>query len=359
MSSTTDGSPGPGAPAAVLVERRFRAMGSAVHLAVAPGAMPAAAVDDLLDAAEARVETLEQRWSRFRADSELSGLNRGAGVPQRVSAETAAVLALALEGWARTAGRFDPTVLDALVGEGYDRSFELLTTPAPLDGGGGIVVGSAGRPTPEPVELVSPRRTPPAAVPGADRVDLDEASGVVMLPAGVQLDLGGIGKGRTADLVAAQLVADGAAGACVNLGGDVAVAGEGPDDGGWVIAVDDPFRRDVDLTLVLLSGGAVVTSSAARRRWVGPHGVAHHLIDPSTGRPGDAGLVAVTVVAGSAAWGEILAKAAFLAGAEGGTRIVTDLGGEALLVTTAGDVVRTPGFGAFEMAGGDVAGGGT
>lgn len=341
MSSTTD--PSVPAPGVTLVERRFRAMGSEVHLVVAPGALGAAEVDRLLDGAEARVGALEQRWSRFRPDSELSRLNAGGAGPQPVSGETAAVLALALEGWERTAGRFDPTVHDALVAEGYDRSFDAVAEPAPLDATGG--------PRPDaPVELVGPREVTPRPVVGAERIALDADAGTVTLGAGVHLDLGGIGKGRTADLVAHELVAAGAAGACVNLGGDVAVAGDGPDDGGWAVAVDDPFRRDTDLAVVVLATGAVVTSSAARRRWLGPNGPAHHLIDPSTGRPGDAGLVAVTVVAGEAAWAEVAAKAAFLAGPVDGARIVTDLGAEALLVTTTGEVHRTPGFAAFEVA---------
>ena len=86
--------------------------------------------------------------------------------------------------------------------------------------------------------------------------------------AGVGFDPGGIGKGFAADLVLDELLAEGAGGACVNLGGDVRVGGLGPDGGDWTVTVEDP--RDPagpPLVTLLLADGAVATSSRCRRRW--------------------------------------------------------------------------------------------
>ena len=66
----------------------------------------------------------EQRFSRFRADSELSEANRCQVHPTRVSAPFASLVERALRAAAETDGLFDPTVLPAMVAAGYDRSFE-------------------------------------------------------------------------------------------------------------------------------------------------------------------------------------------------------------------------------------------
>ncbi|MGZ8687679.1 MAG: FAD:protein FMN transferase, partial [Gaiellaceae bacterium] len=111
-------------------------------------------------------------------------------------------------------------------------------------------------------------------------------------------DLGGLGKGYAVDRVAESLSV---AGPClVNAGGDIAIRG-----GSWPVGVAD------GLTLELSRGG-VATSGRDRRRWVRGGREAHHLIDPSTGRPAESDLVRVTVVADSATEAEVLAKAAFL-----------------------------------------------
>jgi thiamine biosynthesis lipoprotein len=269
----------------------------------------------LLDEAEALVEQLEARWSRFRAGSELSVLNAHAGAPVFVSTETATLVALALDASRATGGRFDPTVHDALVATGYDRTFEDL----------------------DDVVDAAPGAT---AVPGVAGIEVDLRSGLVVVPPGCRLDLGGIGKGRAADLVLDRLVTMGATGACVDLGGDVRVGGStasGADD--WVVAVDDPFAPGSDLVTLRLAAGAVATSSRTRRRWATAAGDAHHLIDPSTGRPAAAGLTAVTVVGAEAAWAEAHAKAALIAGPSDGLALVERAGLSGVLVTDAGGVL--------------------
>ncbi len=296
--------------------RRFRALGSdcLVRVVVADDDASGPA---LVDMAVARLAELEGRWSRFRADSELSALNAHAGSPVFTSPETATLVAMAIEAWRVTDGLFDPTVLDALVASGYDRTFDDLAT---------------GPAAPE---------SPPVPVPGPGAIEVDERIGLVVLPEGCHIDLGGIGKGRCADLVADELLEAGAVGVCVDLGGDVRVGGltvGGGDD--WVIAVDDPLEPGADLAMLRLAGGAVTTSSSARRRWATGTGAAHHLIDPSTGRPASAGLCAVTVVSGAAAWGEVHAKAALIAGAHRGARLIEAAGMCALLVADDGSVTR-------------------
>ena len=102
-------------------ELEFRVMGTDAHVIVvgsdARHARRAALV------ARDRLHELEARWSRFLPDSEVSRLNAASGVPVVVSSDTLGLVERAVEGWRRTHGSFDPTVLDALVAQGYDRDF--------------------------------------------------------------------------------------------------------------------------------------------------------------------------------------------------------------------------------------------
>jgi thiamine biosynthesis lipoprotein len=296
--------------------RTFRALGSDCSLRV--WAEDDASGSLMVDDAVHLLDGLDRKWSRFRPDSELSELNRGAGKPVAVSSETCALVLLAIEAWRSTDGLFDPTVLGALVAAGYDRTFDEIGTTEQS----GRLDQDSFRPSPGPGGVV-----------------VDEENLMVTLPDNVSLDFGGIGKGRCADLVLECLLAGGAIGACVDLGGDVRVGGSSPQGEGWVIAVDDPFKPGGDLALITLSSGAVTTSSRLRRQWSTADGPAHHLLDPTTGHPAMSGLAAVTVVAADAAWGEVHAKAALIAGPFDGVFLLAQAGLSGLLVQDDGTVL--------------------
>ena len=251
-----------------MLRRAFKAMGTDVELLL--DAEPGERADRALDRAEQEFERLEQVMSRFRDDSELSRLNRD-GALDDASRDLVRVVELALEAREATGGRFDPTVHDAMVAAGYDRTFDAVAPDA-----------------------ASGERPPPAPCGGGIHVDGKR----ITLEPGSRLDLGGIGKGYAVDRVAELLTV---VGPClVNAGGDLAVLG-----GSWPVGVTD------EITLELTRGG-IATSGRDRRRWVRDGEERHHLIDPSTGLPATDAPLRVTVVAGCAAAAEVAAKAAFL-----------------------------------------------
>jgi thiamine biosynthesis lipoprotein len=288
----------------------FRAMGSDAHLVVVGGG-PA-----LLEAARTRVADLEARWSRFIDASEVSELNRRAGEAVPVSAETRLLVSRAVTAWWLTGGAFDPTVLGDVVRAGYDRSFEALQPGS---------AASLLQPGCDAIEI------------GADTVRLAPATG---------FDPGGIGKGLAADLVVAELLDAGAVGACVNLGGDVRVAGRPPAGDGWLVGVADPWAGD-EVARVGLADGAVATSSVLRRRWCQDGRPRHHLIDPRTGAPSTSALVQVTAVAATGWESEVLAKAVLLNGDAHPFDILGGTGAEALAVAGDGAIVASSGLAAF------------
>lgn len=265
-----------------LQRRIFRAMGTDVECLLERPCDAAAA--QALDAAEAEFARLEATLSRFRPESELSRLN--AAGEATVGADLLELAAAALEARARSGGRFDPTVHDALVAAGYDRSFELL---ALREASSAVAV----------------------AIPPAERcagtLQVDRERSHIALGAGTRLDLGGIAKGHAADRVSNALARSGPC--LVNAGGDIAVRGE-PSAGLWAISVP---TGDGEITIGLAQGG-LATSGVDRRHWRHDGAERHHIIDPATGLPATTDLLRVTVVAGSARDAEILATSLMLAG---------------------------------------------
>jgi len=274
-----------------IEQARFHAMGCAVHVIVVNGPPGTTAK------AQHQINHLESIWSRFRPTSDISRCNAATGQAVPVSPLTVTLVAHAVHGWQRTGGRFDPTVLTTLEALGYDRSFEQ--------------VGSSPYP---------PARA--EAAPGCAGIVVDPIGQTVTIPPGVRFDPGGIGKGLAADLVCQALVADGASGACVNLGGDLRVVGDAPEDDGWIIGLEDPFDQQAELARATMADAGVATTSRTYRTWERAGVQVHHLLDPATGAPAWTDLASVTVVADSAAWAEVLAKAAFIAGPEAGAALI-------------------------------------
>ena len=276
----------------------FRAMGTEVEafLDVPPG--PDALL--ALASVEAEFERLEALLSRFRPDSELSRLNAQGSI--EADDDLLAVVRLALAARECTAGRFDPTLHDALVAAGYDRSFEALGPSGPVD-------------------------PSPAPAPGGGRAWIRGRR--IELEPGARLDLGGIGKGYAVDRAVDLLAPLGAA--LVNAGGDLAVAGI-PAGGLWPVGVELPSGS---ITLGLAQG-ALATSGKDRRRWEVDGEERHHLIDPRSGRPAESDLLTVTVAGGSAVEAEVWAKALFLAGADAAAAEAEARGLPALLVSADG-----------------------
>jgi thiamine biosynthesis lipoprotein len=282
-------------------------MGTTAHVVVV--ADDGGDADALLETAAARLDELEARWSRFLPTSEVSRLNAAGGAPVVVSPDTMLLIERAVAGWRSTAGRFDPTVLPALVAAGYDQTFDDL----PADAGADAV---------------------PQPSPGCAGIEIDPIVHSVRLPRDVAFDAGGIGKGLAADLVVAQLRLAGAQGVCMNIGGDLRVEGDGPRGDGWTIDLDHPLGA-ASPGRVHLRAGAVASTWRTKRAW-GNDKSRHHLIDPVTGAPAFTGLAGVSVLTAEAWWAEVLAKAAFLAGPDAGAALIEEHGAVGLLVDDHG-----------------------
>jgi len=235
------------------------------------------------DAAPARefLAAFERRLTRFDPASELSALNVSPVdiVPASPLLRRFVVGAL----WAaeRSGGLVDPTLLGPLRAAGYDRDRRHAELP----------LADALR--------EAPPRAPAAAHPDAPWRAISVGAATIARPPGLELDSGGTGKGLAADLTA--MLLERADRFAVDCGGDLRV------------------------------GGAVATSGLNVRLWRDAAGrPAHHLLDPSTGRPAWTGLVGATAFAPTALEAEVLAKAALLSGPARAPRILARHGGLAV-----------------------------
>jgi len=244
-----------------------------------------------LKEAERQFSDTEARLSRFRADSELSQLNRSAGASFHASPLLFDLTQQALEWRVRTGGIFDPTILNALVATGYDRSFELIQPSSEEQKAVVETHVSTGRP---------------------GGVTLNAFDQTITLAPSTTADLGGIAKGWTSQQAVRYLHEFGPA--LVDAGGDIACSATPSGLTSWPAALADPFHPESNICDVSLNDEAVATSSRAHRKWMHNGKAAHHLIDPRQNAPAETDLISVTVVAPSLPEAEIHAKVALILG---------------------------------------------
>ena len=254
---------------------RFRAMGCDARIVAPRNRLDAASL------ARSVVDSWDRRFSRFRPDSELATINRAAGTPVPATALMRRVIGESLDAARATDGLFDPLLGGRMVELGYDRTFDALP-PARVA-----------------VRLGTWR-------PAWGQIRIDELKGTVEIPAGYQLDLGGIVKGMAADAAVAAMVERNVPFAAVSLGGDMAVHGQLPGRESWPIAIEG-----AGMTILLPSGG-LATSSVRTRRWRVGDDERHHLLDPRSGLPAAGQLVQASVAAESCGKAEVAAKVAVL-----------------------------------------------
>jgi thiamine biosynthesis lipoprotein len=240
------------------------------------------------------LHALDAACNRFRVDSELSRLNESHGAPTAMSATLELALEAALRAADATDELVDPTVLPALLALGYDRDFDEL---------------AHGDPVLEHVAL-------PAMGTSAIHLDLEEHT--VVLDPPCRLDLGASAKALAADLIADDVADSG--GVVVEIGGDVAVRGEGP-EGAWAIAISDTLLLDSHEPRVAFGHGGIATSSTNSRTWRVGDRTVNHIIDPRTGHCARGLYTTATVSASDCVLANAFATAALLWNEDAGYHI--------------------------------------
>ncbi|MBO0825402.1 MAG: FAD:protein FMN transferase [Actinobacteria bacterium] len=268
---------------------------------------------DILDT---ELQAIDLACSRFRSDSELTRLNAGTGTRHPVSPLLAEALDVALRAAAATDGAVDPTCGQSLVRLGYDADFA------------------------EVVQRASGEPVPPQPAGGWEHVELDRRALTVQVPHGVLIDLGATAKALAADRAAQAIAAAADTGVLVNLGGDIAVAGQSPCSG-WRIDIDAAASaRDSPRPVIAIRDGGLATSGPGARVWHRQGELVHHIVNPATGAPADSCWAVVSVAAATCVDANTASTAAIIKSAAA-PGWLTGLGLPARLVSTTGAVVTT------------------
>ena len=235
-------------------------------------------------AVDSELDAIELAASRFNPNSEINALAER-GRPMEVSELLAELLGAALLAAEQTDGDVDPTIGARLIELGYDRDIAGVTPAVPLAS---------------------------SITQSADWKMIGLAGRMASVPRGVVLDLGSTAKAVAAARCAARVHRVTGAGVLVNLGGDIATAGQAPTDGWQVLVCDGDDEPSA--MVALESGWALATSSTLRRSWRHGQQAVHHIVDPKTGWSAEPVWRTVSVVARSCLAANTVSTAAVIRG---------------------------------------------
>lgn len=245
------------------------------------------------------IDRFDAEWSRFRPDSLVSQLARGAGwVSAPADADT--LLAVYADLSAATSGAVNPLIGDVLERRGYDSAYSFV------DHG-------------------------PVAAAKNWQEQVRATDGRLVLDPPATIDVGAIGKGRLVDLVLA----------CVrrHVGGDIVVDASGDlvARGTAVrVALEHPYDTTRAVGVIELEDAALCASAVNRRVW--GDGL-HHVLDARTGAPVQR-FAATWAVASDALHADAIATALFF---DGGPELAHVWGADWVRMTTDGRLQWAPG----------------
>ncbi len=286
-------------------------------------APPGADVKAIAAALHAAVTEVDRQMSNWKADSDLSRLNRappGAWTP--IPANLATVLARAID-----------------IGRATDNAFNI---------GVGDLVDAWGF-GPGGARLPARAATPSHPRPPIDTLlDIDRPGSRARKHGAVALDLCGMAKGFGVDELARVLDGHGIGSWLVGIDGEMRARGGKPDGSPWAIALESPQDDRRSAMGVIELGDAAVATSGDYRHWVqvGDRRISHTM-DPRSGAPLQGPLASVTVLSPRCMDADAYATALMVLGEAAGHQHARNHGLDALFVVRGDDGLRAFGTGFF------------
>ena len=238
-----------------------------------------------IDAAFSKINELDSLLSDYNPNSEISEINRSAGIkPFKADEQVIEVLELSKEVASQTNGVFDPTIGALTIGV-YRFGRETNVTPSPED--------------------ISRAKS---LVNYKDLIIYDDS--VYLEKKGMMIDLGGIGKGFAIQKAVEVLRERDVKSGVVSLSGDIKIFGHVAD-----IAIRNPDGEGAIATFTTTDDDITISTSGSYERSVNVDGeVYHHLIVPKTGKPGNDFLSLTVVMKDNSAFADAYATALFIMG---------------------------------------------
>jgi thiamine biosynthesis lipoprotein len=207
--------------------------------------------------AQAEVQRIEEKFSRYRQDSLLQTINNNAGIKAtKIDEETAGLLNYAKLCHQQSDGLFDIT--SGILRQVWDFKSNTL-------------------PTEQTLQTLLP-------LINWSSVQWDHHS--IFLPQKkMEIDFGGFGKEYAADRAAEVFLSLGIQHGLVDLGGDIRIIGDKTDESGWNIGIRDPQQPELAISYVTLHQGAMATSGHYERFMIVDGQRYCHILKANTGWP--------------------------------------------------------------------------
>ena len=277
--------------------------------------------ETILDKVFDKVSYLEGILSINESGTEVDKINENAGIePVKVSDDTINVVKAGVYYSELSNGKFDVTI-GPLV--------KLWDIP-----------NATTIPTQDQIDSVIP-------LTNYKDVVIDESNKTVFLTRpGMMLDLGGIAKGYTADIISKMLTDNGVNSAIIDLGGNIFAHGQKPTGDAWKIGIQNPFSTRGEIVGAISVKNKSIVTSGIYERFIEVNGVKyHHILNPQTGYPYENDIAGITIISDKSTAGDALSTSVFALGVNEGMKFVEGLDGvDAIFVTKNNGIYLTSGI---------------
>lgn len=276
-------------------QRSVMLMGSRFEITIVD--KDSTAAEEKINIAIAEISRIENLISEWRANTEVSEVNRNAGIrPVKVSSEVIKLTERALWFSKITNGAFDISIAAMDKIWRFDDSMDSL-------------------PSHEQIKA-SIRNV------GYKNIIINRKKSTIFLKnKGMKIGFGATGKSYSADKTKALMQQLGVQAGIINASGDIALWGTQPDGSAWTVGIADPFQSGEVLKVLKLRNTAIVTSGDYQK-FVEFGGKRYsHIINPKTGYP-STGLTSVTITGENAETANGLSTSVMVLGKEKGLRLL-------------------------------------
>lgn len=278
--------------------------------------------EGILDKVFTKVKELESTLSINENGTLVDKINESAGIePVKVDYDTYTVIKKGLEYAKLSNGLFDISV-------------------GPIVKLWNIGLPEAKVPTQEEIDSRIP-------LVGYSDVELnDEENTVFLKRQGMMIDLGGVAKGYTADVILDILTEEGVKSAIIDLGGNIFAHGLKVDGSTWRIGIQNPFSDRGDIIGTITVKNKSIVTSGIYERYIEKDGIKyHHILSPKTGYPYENEIAGITIISDKSSDGDALSTSVFAMGVEEGMKFVnTQEGIDAIFVTKDNKIYITDGI---------------
>lgn len=277
--------------------------------------------EKIIDKAFEEVKKIEHLVSINMEGTELDEVNNSAGIkPVKVSDDTYNIIKKGLEYSSLTNGSFDITI-------------------GPL-----VKLWSIGLPEAK-VPTIEEIKEKLQYINYKD-VEINDSEKTVFLKnPGMIIDLGGIAKGYTADVIAQTLKDEGVEKAIIDLGGNIYALGEKAENTLWRIGIQNPDQTRGEIVGSINVKDKSIVTSGIYERFIEQDGVKyHHILSPKSGYPYDNEIAGVTIISNKSIDGDALSTSVFSMGITKGLEFINSLPDtEAIFITKDHKIYLTEG----------------